>query len=233
MSGETDQHLVAVVLTSVWADPRSARSGLPGGVLTQLVEGEPVRRTGRRVDGWLEVTCPWQPTSLHPAGYPGWLRATDVADPGGGRSVPLAGPAPSSDPSLPWPDGAAVLTGCGRHLGVPYLWGGTSPRGLDCSGLVHLGLRELGRMVPRDARDQLAACVTVPIATARPGDLYFFGRDGADAHHVGIVSGPGRMLHASQAAGHVLEEALDAARRATLVAAGRFADTVTRCVYDH
>lgn len=238
---------VTVRLTTLWADVRSARAGLARRVLTQLVEGEPACPTGRQVDGWVEVTCPWQPSSLHRAGYPGWLRAAHLADPGGGAPTasgdrPPPGP---SDAAATGPAGAALLAVCRRHVGVPYLWGGTSPRGLDCSGLVHLGMRELGRIVPRDAHDQLTACRAVPIGSARPGDLYFFGRGGAAVHHVGIVSAPGRMLHASQTGARVLEQAFDADRRETLVGAGRFtgprpsaplgqrATTVAPGVYDH
>ncbi len=55
----------------------------------------------------------------------------------------------------------------------------------------------------------------------RPGDLYFFARPGRRIHHVGIVVRPGRMVHASETGGVLVEEDLPADRVATLVAAGR------------
>jgi cell wall-associated NlpC family hydrolase len=92
---------------------------------------------------------------------------------------------------------------------------------LDCSGLVHLGLRRLGVVFPRDADDQYDACVHVSAADAQPGDLYFFAHEGKRPHHVGIVTGAGIMLHAPETGAVIVEEALTPARRSSLVGAGR------------
>lgn len=185
------------------------RLGLHDRVLTQLVDGEPVEVVGAvpAYPGWLEVVCPWQPSSLDPRGYPGWVRAAHLVDdenPG-----PPRGSTDRSDLDL-----------AREHLGLPYLWGGTSPLGLDCSGLVHTVQRRLGHVVPRDAHDQQAALEPVDPADAEPGDLYFFARHGRPAHHVGIVTGAYRMIHASEGRA-VVEEPLDEGRRATLSGAGR------------
>ena len=186
------------------------RLGLHGRVHSQLVAGEPVEVVGAvpAYPGWFEVVCPWQPSSLDPRGYPGWLRAAHVVDDPEGRLEPT-GDTDRSDLDL-----------AREHLGLPYLWGGTSPLGLDCSGLVHTVQRRLGRVVPRDAHDQQAALEPVDPADARPGDLYFFARPGRPAHHVGIVTGAYRMIHASERRA-VVEEPLDEGRRATLSGAGR------------
>ncbi len=124
-----------------------------------------------------------------------------------------------------------ILDTARAFLGLRYLWGGTSSWGLDCSGLVHLTLRGLGRLAPRDAHDQAAGPGLEPVdpAAVRPGDLWFFGRDDGRVTHVGLVSdrtGPDRsplMLHAPERdGGGLVEEApLDARRRATLLGAGR------------
>jgi len=74
--------------------------------------------------------------------------------------------------------------------------------------------------VPRDAHDQQGACTPVPVAEAEPGDLYFFARGDEPAHHVGIVTGPGRMIHAAGGRS-VVEEDLDDRHRALLTGAGR------------
>ena len=127
------------------------------------------------------------------------------------------------DALLPWPrpvENGEVLRSARRHLGLAYLWGGTSGWGFDCSGLVHLVLRAHGVTVPRDAADQYAVLPPRPLARAEPGDLYFFARPGQRVHHVGWVSSrAGHMLHAPEG-GTVEDELLERARTALLVAAG-------------
>lgn len=115
----------------------------------------------------------------------------------------------------------AFIAVAGTHLGLPYLWGGTCDWGLDCSGLVHLSLRRLGVVVPRDADDQYDACEHISADDARPGNLFFFARQGKRPHHVGIVTGPGRMLHAPETGSLIIEEPLTPARQNSLIGAGR------------
>lgn len=196
------------------------RLGLHGRTLTQLTAGEPVHLLEDRGD-WVRVAAEWQPSSAHEAGYPGWVRRSHL--------VRADRPVPAPTEGRWTPD--ELLTTARRHLGVPYLWGGTSPWGLDCSGLVHLVFRTLGRVVPRDAFDQAAAgdLEPVPLDAVEPGDLYFFARPGKRVYHVGFVTRPvgadGErwMLHAPEGGNAALEEApMAPERRDRLVAAGRF-----------
>lgn len=81
--------------------------------------------------------------------------------------------------------------------GVPYVYGGESPSGYDCSGLVQAAYRTAGITLPRTAQEQYDAGPHVPPgATLEPGDLVFFGQSPSDVEHVGIVVREGEMVDA-------------------------------------
>jgi hypothetical protein len=196
------------------------RLGLHGRVETQLLEGEPVIVTDTS-GSWSRVVAPWQLSPKDDRGYPGWVPSAHL--------VPVAGSTPVTDPpaeldgSLPVVEDAGhpAVAEARRHIGLPYLWSGVSPFGFDCSGLVLHTWRRMGVVVARDAYAQADFAASVELDAVRPGDLYFFARPGRRIHHVGIVVRPGRMVHASETGGVLVEEDLPADRVATLVAAGR------------
>jgi peptidoglycan DL-endopeptidase CwlO len=79
-----------------------------------------------------------------------------------------------------------------RYLGVPYVWGGASPSGFDCSGLVMYVFAQIGVSLPHSSYAQFGMGAPVSMSQLQPGDLVFF----AGASHVGIYIGGGQFIHA-------------------------------------
>jgi len=81
------------------------------------------------------------------------------------------------------------------YLGVPYVWGGESPQGFDCSGLLQWVWGKLGVKIPRTTYDQVKAGFAVARRNLRPGDAVFFGTR-SNVHHVGMFIGGGQFIEA-------------------------------------
>ena len=88
-----------------------------------------------------------------------------------------------------------VLRAARRQLGVPYVYGGASRGGFDCSGLTLYVFRSLGRSLPHGATDQARRGEQVSLRHLQMGDLVFYGGSGY-YHHVAIYAGHGRVIHA-------------------------------------
>ncbi len=134
-----------------------------------------------------------------PDGTLGWVAQGDL--------LPLA--------ERPRPDEAGIdqaLKVIRGFVGTPYLWGGRTPFGFDCSGFAQAFWGFMGVVIPRDADQQFVG--GVPVAGApQPGDLLYFGGSGADAHrsisHVAISLGGSEVIHANGATGNVAYNSLD------------------------
>ena len=90
---------------------------------------------------------------------------------------------------------SAVIAQAKKYLGVPYVWGGTTPSGFDCSGFTSYVYRSVGISLPRTSRAQQNVGTQVSVKNVQPGDLVFMGKP---AYHVGIYIGGGQYIHAPQ-----------------------------------
>ncbi|RJL33382.1 bifunctional lytic transglycosylase/C40 family peptidase [Bailinhaonella thermotolerans] len=93
-----------------------------------------------------------------------------------------------------------ILAYAMKQRGKPYIWGGTGPRGFDCSGIIYMAYREAGLSIPRTTFGQWPFGVKIQAGTERPGDLVFFnsgpGTSANNPGHVGMVVSKGKMIEA-------------------------------------
>jgi len=121
-----------------------------------------------------------------PDGRTGWAPVTAVL-------------APATSPQSP----ERVLEVARMMLGAPYVWGGESPNGADCSGFVQEVYRLAGHRLPRLADAQFEATAEVPAEEAQPGDLVFFTTYLPGPSHVGIYLGDNLFVHAPRSGARV------------------------------
>ncbi|MEH6993815.1 NlpC/P60 family protein [Neobacillus drentensis] len=89
----------------------------------------------------------------------------------------------------------SVIANAKQYLGVPYVWGGSTPSGFDCSGFTSYVYRSVGISLPRTSRAQQNVGTRISLSQVQPGDLVFRG---SPAYHVGIYIGGGQYIHAPQ-----------------------------------
>lgn len=143
--------------------------------VTDLVVGTPVATSTGGGRGWVAVELP--------DGKRGFVRKPHL------EKVPRPGPISRAK---------VVATGL-RFLGIPYLWGGNTPKGFDCSGLIQRAYRLHGLILPRDSDMQSQAGLaraTLDLDEMLPGDILYFGRVPQRITHVGMVLPDRLFLHA-------------------------------------
>lgn len=85
-----------------------------------------------------------------------------------------------------------------KFLGVPYVWGGTTPSGFDCSGFTsYVYKKVLGKTIPRTSGAQYAAAKKISKSQLKKGDLVFFNTSGGGVSHVSIYAGNNKLIHAA------------------------------------
>ena len=96
-----------------------------------------------------------------------------------------------------------------KMLGKPYRYGGSTPAGFDCSGLVQFSYQQAGVFVPRNTEAQRRASTAIRLSQVRRGDLLFFDQEGKKNGHVAIYLGGGEFVHAPSSGGRVRKDRLD------------------------
>lgn len=157
-----------------------------------------------RVDRSKNSTASYCPVIL-PDGRQGWIRRSDIMRQKKSEEIILKMTAEQKR--------ERVISTARSMLGAAYLWGGMTPFGVDCSGLVRLSFMSAGKFLPRNASQQYSVGEDIALghdangtpsiegAALLPADLLFFGHQRKDGSwaitHVGIYLGQGRMIHAS------------------------------------
>jgi cell wall-associated NlpC family hydrolase len=113
----------------------------------------------------------------------------------------------STKPSAELRDDAAMHAQ--KMLGKPYKYGGASPSGFDCSGLVLYSYKRAGLALPHNTDKQRSLSRPIKLADLRRGDLVFFNQEGKKYGHVGIYVGEGRFVHAPSSGKSVRSDRLD------------------------
>ena len=199
----------------VTADALNMRTG-PGsgyGVVRTVSNGEYVSLSGFE-NGWYKVSY---------SGSTGYMSG-DYLTPVVSKPAPAPTPTPTPTPSQPDPtpepdpapsgSGSSIADYAAQFLGTPYVYGGASPSGFDCSGFTMYVFRQFGYSLPHGATGQFDYGSAVSKSNLQAGDLVFFydpeyGGSGITATHVGIYVGNRQFIHASSYAGGVCYSSID------------------------
>ena len=125
-------------------------------------------------------------------------------------STPQRAPTASAGSTKPSLDRGNQAAGYAlTMIGKPYRYGGTSPSGFDCSGLVLYSYKNAGVALPHSTERQRSMSRPVKVAQLRRGDLLFFNQEGKKYGHVGIYVGDGKFVHAPSSGKSVRSDRLD------------------------
>ena len=168
------------------------------GEIQQLIQEEAARQEQLRREALAALAAQQAETNApgNDVAIGGSVADTATADAGSTDAAPAAvAEAPINLPPTDGSIGAQAVSIAMQYLGVPYVWGGSSPGGFDCSGLTSYVYAQLGIGLSHYTGSQWNEGTRVPADQLLPGDLVFFH---SDLHHMGMYIGNGQMIHAPQ-----------------------------------
>lgn len=162
-------------------------------VLASLRNGTVVSVTGVQ-GGWFKVTYNGQKGYVHPD-YLSFSNVQPSGSTGSSGSSSITPPSNSVSYNGSSEKRAAVLEYAAQFLGTPYVYGGSTPSGFDCSGFTSYVFKNTVGSIPRVAQAQFDATTRVSMDELLPGDLVFFGSSASSISHVGIYVGNNQFIH--------------------------------------
>jgi len=185
--------VVVVSVADVWSRPLKTDEK-PADTLreTQVLSGELVL-IHESSGPWARIEAVEQPEFTHHnkwEGYPGWILSKSLGyrrDSGPEKMGISLGP-------------VDIIQFAQKAIGTPYLWGGLSKSGIDCSGLVHLAYRKHWTQIPRDAHEQWMKAKPIKRTELKPADLIFSAKadNPRKITHVALYAGNGQIIEAPQ-----------------------------------
>ena len=164
--------------------------------LCDLVGGDVMRMALK--NGKAAIKGKWAMVML-PSGKTGWVPKTAVKTLGERTNIRMGD---GADNMISIEKMEAIIASAHQLLGVPYLWGGMSAKGVDCSGLVRISAIMNGVLLPRNASQMIKCGIPLQLDQLQRGDLVFFGTPATEEKprrvtHVGIYLGDNRIIHSS------------------------------------
>ncbi len=190
-AAESQPAVVVVPVADVWSRPLATQEK-PADDLreTQVLFGEKVLVL-ESSGSWTRIEAVEQPEFTHHnrwEGYPGWVLKNFLGPSKVEKKVVMS-------------SSGVILAFAASAIGTPYLWGGLSNNGLDCSGLVHLAYRKHEMVVPRDSYEQWMKAKPIVRAQLKPADLIFSAKadNPKKITHVALYAGEAQIIEAPQA----------------------------------
>jgi SH3-like domain-containing protein len=188
---EAPKYMFAELYGHIYMEPSEKSQ-----TICDLVGGDVMRMVHK--NGKAVIKGRWAMVML-PSGKTGWVQKSAVEELGERIDIRME---EGSGNMISRERMEAIISSAHQLLGVPYLWGGMSAKGVDCSGLVRISAIMNGVLLPRNASQMIKCGIPVQLDQLQRGDLVFFGTSASDEKpmrvtHVGIYLGDNHIIHSS------------------------------------